>query len=218
MTRARGSWSRARLAASALLLAVSAACAAPQRDRAQDTPEDFRMKFAEADEPKVLDHVTVEAGYVPVMWINADVESESRSIGSPDLDPGSGVTARAGLGTKEQNIGLLYLGTWHDENRAHVDATTQSLLLDFLYRSPLTSLGEEATFSLSIGLGMAQLAFDGPYYDDHTTGAVQMRTDVEYPVARPLTLSAGFAGFLWGQPGETVAYGTYFTVGAKLVF
>ena len=30
--------------------------------------------------------------------------------------------------------------------------------------------------------------------------------------------AAGFGGFLWGNPGETIAYGTFVLFGAKLVF
>ena len=41
---------------------------------------------------------------------------------------------------------------------------------------------------------------------------------LEMEIGNNFGLQGGIAGFLWGYPGDTLGYGTYFFVGAELIF
>jgi hypothetical protein len=152
------------------------------------------------------------------MWVTADVDTNGASGTRGDLDTGEGVALRAGLGSNQQNIGLLYMGTWHDEQTTDRGASTQSLLLDFLFRAPIAGMNNTVWFEVDAGLGVAELSFDSPQLDNQTTGSALLHGDLEFRITRALALAAGGGGFIWGHFGDTIAYGTYITVGVKLIF
>lgn len=162
--------------------------------------------------------LTLDAEWIPVIWVTADVEQNGNSTTRADLDTGTGLALRAGMGTEQQNIGLLYMGTWADEKTTGRGAETRSLLLDFLYRAPIPETGGAVWFSVDAGLGGAELLFDSDKFDDVVTGAALLHGDLEFRITRVFTVAAGLGGFIWGHPGQTDAYGTYVTLGLKLIF
>lgn len=159
-----------------------------------------------------------DAEWIPAMWVTADVDQKGNSQTRGDLDTGSGLALRAGMGNEQQNIGVLYLGSWHDEQTTGRGAKTQSLLLDFLYRAPLPETGGAIWLEADAGLGGTEIQFDSAQFDDQVTGAALLHGDLEFRVTRVFSLAAGLGVFIWGHPGDTIAYGSYVTVGAKLVF
>jgi hypothetical protein len=152
------------------------------------------------------------------MWVTADVDQDGVSGTRGDLDTGSGIALRAGFGSNQQNIGVLYMGTWHDEAVSGRGASTQQLLLDFLYRAPIAEMNGLVWFEVDAGVGGAELAFDSDQFDRQVTGSGLLHGDLEFMLGRNLCLAVGGGGFIWGNFGDTIAYGTYITVGAKLLF
>lgn len=160
---------------------------------------------------------TFDAEWIPAIWVTADVE-QSGNTTRADLDTGSGVALRAGMGTDQQNIGVLYMDSWADEKTTGRGVEMRSLLLDFLYRTPIPEGGGAIWFSVDAGLGATELLFDSNQFDDEVTGAALLHGDLEFRITRNFTVAAGLGGFIWGHLGDTAAYGTYITLGAKLMF
>ena len=184
---------------------------APQADLSSMSERDSTGRFA-------FERLTIDAEWIPAMWVTLDVEQNGNTATRGDLDNGSGVALRAGLGTTSQNIGLLYMGTWHDEKTTGRGASTQSLLLDFLYRAPVPDTSGVVWFEADAGLGGTEIQFDSDQIDDEVTGAALLHGDLEFRVTRAFTIAAGLGVFIWGHPGDTAAYGSYLTLGAKLIF
>jgi hypothetical protein len=234
MRRANGGGGVAVLAA--LLAGCSAApprpppapeCATPAAEPAaveQDRdsippPMDTRMSYERGPSERFnWSHVTLDAEWIPAMWVTADVDSDGVSGTRGDLDTGSGMALRAGFGSNQQNIGVLYMGTWHDEAVSGRGASTQQLLLDFLYRAPIADMNGLVWFEVDAGVGGAELAFDSDQFDRQVTGSALLHGDLEFRLGRNLCLAVGGGGFIWGNFGDTIAYGSYITVGAKLNF
>jgi hypothetical protein len=195
-------------------------CSAPvERQSEPPPPRDQRSTFTSGpSEPFRFQRPSVEVQYLPAVWITPDVDDDKFTGKEPDLSTGQGVFARAGLGSNQQNIGLSYFGSWFDENESDHDARIDAVQLDFQFRAPLPEGGGIGWFSVAAGLGAAELSFSGSAFDDETTGIASLRGELEFRVVDPLTLSAGFGGLILGVPGDTVAYGTFLMVGAKLIF
>lgn len=182
-------------------------------------PMDTRMSYERNNsEPFSFGHFTLDAEWIPAMWVTADVDVNGTNGSRSDLDTGSGVLFRAGLGSTTQNIGIQYMETWHDEMTGGHSATTQQLLLDFLYRAPLPGLSNLVWLEVDAGLGGARLAFAGNALEDNVTGSALLHGDLEFRVAPALALAVGGGAFVWGHFGDTLAYGSYVTLGAKLIF
>jgi hypothetical protein len=196
--------------------------AAPPAAPAQRTPpppSSSPMSYERGpSEPFSFKNVTLDAEWIPAMWVTTDIDDKGTAATRAELDTGSGVALRAGLGSNQQNIGLLYMGTWHDEKTTGRGASTQSLLLDFLYRAPIPEMNNQVWFEVDAGLGGTDLEFDSDQIDSKLTGSALLHGDLEFRITRAFTVAAGFGGFIWGDPGDTVAYGTYVTLGVKLLF
>jgi len=194
--------------------------AAAEQDRDSiPPPMDTRMSYERGPSERFnWGHVTLDAEWIPAMWVTADVDSDGVSGTRGDLDTGSGIALRAGFGSTQQNIGVLYMGTWHDEAVSGRGATTQQLLLDCLYRAPIADMNGLVWFEVDAGVGVAELAFDSDQFDRQTTGSGLLHGDLEFRLGRNLCLAVGGGGFIWGNFGDTIAYGSYVTLGAKLNF
>jgi hypothetical protein len=194
--------------------------AAPPSDLLLDPPQADLSSIPERDSEGrfAFERLTIDAEWIPAMWVTLDVEQNGNTATRGDLDNGSGVLLRAGMGTTSQNIGVLYMGTWHDEKTTGRGASTQSLLLDFLYRAPIPETGGAVWFEADAGVGGTEIQFDSDQLDDQLTGSALLHGDLEFRVTRAFTIAAGLGVFIWGHPGDTAAYGSYLTLGAKLIF
>jgi len=194
----------------------------PAAEQGRDSippPMDTRMSYERGPSERFnWGHVTLDAEWIPAMWVTADVDSDGVSGTRGDLDTGSGIALRAGFGSNQQNIGVLYMGTWHDEVVSGRGASTQQLLLDFLYRAPVAEMNGLVWFEVDAGVGGAELAFDSDQFDRQVTGSALLHGDLEFMLGRNFCLAVGGGGFIWGNFGDTIAYGTYITLGAKLLF
>lgn len=200
-------------------LALSGLFPADLQSSSTPPPMDTRMSYERNNsEPFSFGHFTLDAEWIPAMWVTADVDVNGPNGSRSDLDTGSGVLFRAGLGSTTQNIGIQYMETWHDEMTGGHSATTQQLLLDFLYRAPLPGLSNLVWLEVDAGLGGARLAFAGNALEDNVTGSALLHGDLEFRVAPALALAVGGGAFVWGHFGDTLAYGSYVTLGAKLIF
>jgi hypothetical protein len=196
----------------------SAAAPAPvepqQGDPDRYYPESSRR---ESETPFGLDHVRLDAFFIPAFWITAD-EDHSTPTGTDraDLDTGTGFGLRAGVGSEHQSIGLMFVTSFHEEETSDSDASTQALYLDFAYHDAIVGV-RGATFEVGAGLGVARLEFDREF-DTSTEGAFNLHGMLKFAVTENFGLGAGLGGFLFGHFGDTVAYGTWLMVGASLAF
>ena len=181
-------------------------------------PMDTRMSYERGpSEAFNWGHVTFDAEWIPATWVTVDLDNGVASdIG--DLDTGSGFLLRGGFGSNQQNIGVLYMATWHDEETTGRGASTQQLLLDFLYRAPIPEMNGLVWFEVDGGIGGVNVEFDSDSIDDEVTGSALLHGDLEFMFGRRFTVAVGGGGFVWGHFGDTLAYGTYVTIGAKLLF
>ena len=162
-----------------------------------------------------LNRLHADAFWVPAIWIEPDLDDEP--MPEPDLDTGSGLGLRLSMQGRNQGVGLLYVTTWHDKRATGTSAQTHSLYADFMARERIYGGTPRTYLAFDGGLGLAWLDFDGPF-DESVTGAIQLRGMLEMELGRSFGLQGGIAGFLWGYPGETVAYGSYIFLGAELIF
>jgi hypothetical protein len=169
-------------------------------------------------EPFGFDRLSAEVQWIPAMWITPDIDGDANPALEADLSPGMGVAARVGMGTRDQNIGLLFMGTEHDEQVTDRGSSVRTICLDFLYRGPVADTRNAIWFAVAAGVGGSQIEFDGSAFDTVTTGAALLRGELEFRVLDPMSISAGLGGFVLGHPGDTVAYGTFLELGLKVVF
>jgi len=193
--------------------------AAQQGRDAIPPPMDTRMSYERGpSEAFNWRHFTVDAAWIPAMWVTADVDQDGTLGTRGDLDTGTGMSLRAGFGSNQQNIGVLYMGTWHDEQTTGRSASTQQLLIDFLYRAPIPEMNGLVWFEVDGGLGAVDLRFDSPALDDEVTGSALLHGDLEFRLGKALWIGLGGGAFVWGHFGDTLAYGTYVDLGVKLIF
>jgi hypothetical protein len=62
------------------------------------------------------------------------------------------------------------------------------------------------------------MEFERPEFDDRTTGAANLRMDLEYAFTRRFALEAGLGGLMFGRPGDTEGYGTFLEFGVRVSF
>jgi hypothetical protein len=161
---------------------------------------------------------SVEAFWVPFIAIEVDSDNVSDPAAEPDASQGSGYGVRVGIGDEDQGIGVLYIGSMHDEDVTRTDLRTDSFYADFHARGLLWQQGSTRAWArFNGGAGLAVVDFEGPY-DDQTTGALQLRGAVQLEFSDRFSIDLGLGGFVWGVPGDTVAFGSLMTVGGSLRF
>lgn len=185
----------------------------------QDAPPDIaNARRPEATRPFSFREFEVEAFWLPAVWAKLDFDDDQAPTSSADLDTGSGFAGRIAMGTGQESIGILYTQSMQDEETTRTDVRSQQACLDCLYRSPLADLGGAVWLQAAGGFGLAWVDFDDDRFDSYVTGAAELRFALEFHVTRQFALTGGIMGFLWGEPGDTKAYGTAATLGASLVF
>lgn len=182
-------------------------------------PADTRMSYERGpSEAFNWGHFSLDAAWIPAMWVTADVDADGVSGTRGDLDTGEGISLRAGFGSTQQNIGVLYMGTWHDEQTTGRGASTQQLLIDFLYRAPIPEMNGLVWFEVDGGLGGVELQWDSPALGDEVTGSALLHGDLEFRLGKAMWIGLGGGGFVWGHFGDTIAYGTWVDLGVKFIF
>lgn len=191
-------------------LGALAACRAPQVEDA-DQPWD-------RDRPRGRfgDRVVAEASVMPAFWMRFDRDDDDPAARSLDT-VGPGWTTRVGLGNVDQSIGLLYQGAFTEEEDGDAEVDVHALYLDFDASIPVEPDPELMLVRAAAGVGMVHL--DSPDRTlDTTTGAVNLRLQLELRPTRVLAFMVGGGGFAFGRPGESVAFGTFVDLGLRVTF
>src|SRR5262249_36968224 len=135
----------------ALLLVPLAACAVPREPIAAPAattpaapdgrpapsardPRDAPPSFQEthhSEHGTFGERFTAEVFWLPAVWLEVDEKNQLAPGTDADVAIGSGIGMRAAGGNKDQSIGLLYMGTFHDENPTNASVRTDSIYLDF---------------------------------------------------------------------------------------
>ena len=166
--------------------------------------------------------VAIRAAWIPGLWIRADEDDSEPGLGlefEADLDRGDGwLVAVQQLEADGTAFGFSYLTTEHTEEDTDSFARAHAVMFDASIASAADVRGPVVPYlEAGAGLGFAGIDFDGPI-DDSFGAAVNGRLLVGFRVADLLEFTAGGGVFGWGYPGETVAYGAYFTIGGVLRF
>ncbi len=158
----------------------------------------------------------VNVFWVPASWIKVQ-EDASTGTGESDLNGGAGWGARVGVTNGNQGIGLMYVGSFNQDDSTKTDADTHAAYIDFMARHQVNDGTNRAYLTVAGGLGGVRVDYRDTY-DSSTGGAFMMRAALEWEIGRHAGVDFGIAGFVWGHPGDTIGYGSYFTVGGKFMF
>ena len=166
--------------------------------------------------------IAISGAWIPGLWIRADEDENEAGLGiefEADLDRGDGwLVSVQQLEPDGGAFGLTYFTSEHTEEDTDTSARAHALTVDASIASAAKVRGPFVPYlEAGVGLGVAGIDFDGPI-DDSFGMAVNCRLNVGFRVADLFELAAGGGVFGWGYPGETVAYGAYFTVGGVLRF
>lgn len=200
---------RVRLPAATGLVVAVALCAC--RSQTVDEPYD-------RDRPRGRfgDRVVADLSVLPAFWLRFD-----RDDGDPtarELDTvGPGYAARLGLGNVDQSIGILYQTAFTEEEDGDTEVDLHAIYLDFDASIPVEPDPELMFVHAAAGVGMVHV--DSPDSRiDTTTGAANLRLQLELRPTRRLALFVGGGGFAFGHPGESTAFGTFVDLGLRLTF
>ncbi|HLU39310.1 MAG TPA: hypothetical protein VK081_07980 [Planctomycetota bacterium] len=159
------------------------------------------------------ERVVADVGVMPAFWLTVD--SDDEDVPTVDLfGPGAGV--RLGIGNADQSVGLLYQTAFLDEDDGPAEIDVHVLLLDFDVSVPVEPQGFLLVHAAA-GLGMVSLESPDPALDT-TTGAANLRLQLELRPMRRLAFLAGVGAFAFGSAGDTEAYGTFIDLGMRLTF
>lgn len=159
------------------------------------------------------ERVVVDAGVMPAYWLRFDQQNGGES--HVDV-AGPGYHARVGIGNADQSVGLLYHGTFLEEDDGAAEVDVHALFLDFDVSVPVEPDGPMFVHAAA-GIGMAHLDSPDPALDT-TTGAVNLRLHLEVRPWERLAFLAGVGAFAFGNAGDSEAYGTFFDLGMRVTF
>ena len=188
--------------------------------RSTRDPRDAPPSFQEAKHSEhgtFGERFTAEVFWLPAVWLEVDEKNRLAPNADADVAIGSGVGMRAAVGNKDQSIGLLYMGTFHDENTTGASVRTDSIYLDFDVAMPAVPDTTAVLVRAGAGVGVAFISFDRGF-DDASTLAFNLRLGLDYQPSPRVSFGVGLGGFLWGNPGDTVAFGSFVLVGGALTF
>lgn len=188
-----------------LLLTLAAGCATSTRLSPTPRSED------------AWDHLVIDAVALPVVWLRIDQDDPDGPGRRIDDQIGPGAGVRAGFGNGEQSVGLLYQGSWLEDD-AERGAELHAVYLDFDVSMPLPDGPPGMALRAAAGIGAASLSFGDGRLDDVTTGAANLRVDFEFGVSSRAALLLGIGGFYLGYPGDTEGYGSFVELGGRLSF
>lgn len=199
----------AALVALAVLLGAACTVPAPTPRSPRATPQD-RQWPGEPDHGEWGERLLVEAVAIPGAWLTRDLDGVADN---PDAVDAAGYGVRAGIGNRDQSIGVL-AQAFHGDADA-LDAAT--LCLDMDVRTALDRYGPRGFFARA-GAGLGAGWLDVPGDDPGGEATAQLRLGIDFQPTRLVLVSASFGGIVFGHPGETEAYGTFLTIGGGLTF
>jgi hypothetical protein len=204
------------------IAAATATAAAPDGSLASSTrdPRDSPPWFQDAAHSvhgTFGERFTAEVFWLPAVWLEVDEKNRLAPNAAADVAIGSGVGMRAAIGNKDQSIGLLYMGTFHDENTTGANVRTDSIYLDFDVAMPAVPDTNAVLVRAGAGVGVAFVEFNQSF-DDASTLAFNLRLGLDYQPSPRVSLGVGLGGFIWGNPGDTVAFGSFVLLGGTLSF
>lgn len=154
---------------------------------------------------------------MPVVWIDPDIDTPVPGS-TADEWTGPGYAIRGAVGNRDQSVGVLFQGAHVESDDSNVEIDCYAIYLDFDVSVALTDGPTGFLLHAGAGIGAAQLIVDDPNYDDVTTGAMNLRVDLEFAASPTFSFLAGLGGFAWGHPGETEALGTFIELGGRFLF
>jgi hypothetical protein len=155
----------------------------------------------------------VEGFWVPVLAMQGDIDSDEPEGGvefEADVESGPGWGVRYDLVNTESRtaFGGLYIGTSHTERQTGRDVDVHAAYVtvsgDF---EPVEGILTRVT----LGAGGVVVDFSQSF-DDTGGGALMIAGGFGLEVTESLRAGIDGGGFLWGYPGETIAYGGFCTL------
>jgi hypothetical protein len=174
------------------------------------------------NEPLEMDsgwHGRIELFWVPVLGMKADIDEDEPGGGvefGAEIESASGWGARCEFsrGSSKTAWGLMYTGTSHTEESTGSDVDIDAA---YLIGSSYLEVGPRVVGRLTLGVGGVIVDFSEGF-GDTGGGAAMIGGGLGVEVVENLYVGIDGGGFLWGYPGETIAYGGFMTLGAAYRF
>ena len=161
--------------------------------------------------------IYTEAFWVPAAFVTLDTDGDLNAP-NPKLETGQGFGVGAGVSNGDQGVGLLYIGTFHDNERTSGSTEMHSFLADFRARGLIWHEGDnDGYLHFTAGGGVTDIQTPTGFRNE-TEGIIQMRGLLELEFNHRFSFHLGGGGFLFGHPGETVGYGSWVMAGGGLRF
>jgi hypothetical protein len=197
------------LRATLLGLSAAAACTvAPPRDvlfaaTAPQEPADT------TGEGHWGERTIVEASVIPIAELTRDFDGLHDDARSEDA---TGWGVRAAVGDHERSAGVLFQSLRSDDGLLDADVVS----FDFDVRTSLESEAPMLWLRAGAGVGFAWL--DTRALESTSELSTQLRVGLDFEPSPHFVIGASLGGILFGSPGDTEAYGTFFSAGVALVF
>jgi hypothetical protein len=156
------------------------------------------------------DHFVLEADAL-ASWIQVDAQGGAPRP-SEQFAPGYGL--RLASGDKDQSFGLQYQGFFAEDNSFDLSV----LGVDVNMRTPIDGAMHRLYVHAGGGFGWAWL-------DETTVGGevrndaeAQLRIGLDLQTSDNFAITTSIGGFGIGHLGDTVAWGTFLSIGATFVF
>ena len=155
------------------------------------------------------DRVLFEGIAAPIARLTRDFDGVPDNSRSEDA---TGWGVRAGIGDRERSAGVLFQSFHSDGDLLDADVVS----LDFDVRTSLEAEVPMLFLRASGAFGFALL--DGLAIESDSELATQLRIGLDFQPSERFLLDMSIGGIVFGTPGETEGYGTFFSVGGALVF
>jgi hypothetical protein len=162
---------------------------------------------------------SLEGFWIPVLSMQADIDSDEPGGGvefEADVESGPGWGLRYDFHKSESDvtIGAMYMGTTHTERITDRDVDIHSA---YVTASGDFELTDYLSGRVTAGAGGVVVDFSEGF-DDTGGGALLISGGLGFTIIENLRAGVDVGGFLWGYPGETIAYGGFCTFGLAYRF
>ena len=176
-------------------------------------PRNLTLAAASSQDPEPptqpAQRVLLEGSAIPIARLTLDFDGLADDSRSEDA---TGWGVRAGFGDRERSAGLLFQSFRSDDGLLDADVVS----FDFDVRTSLES--EVPMMYLRAGASVGFAWLDTRGLESNSELSTQLRLGFDVQPSAWLHVNADLGGILFGSPGETAGYGTFFSIGAALVF
>lgn len=160
----------------------------------------------------------VDAQALPAVWLQPGRGEGLFVAGDKEQAEGAGWAVRGAVGNRDQSIGTMVLGAHLEGERSQERLDVYAVFADFGAEVPLADGPTGFAVRVGCGFGLAHWDYAQATPGDRTTGALNLRGGLQFAATPWLGFEVGGGGLVFGHPGDTLGYGTFFEVGVRVTF